>query len=382
MKHNRKVIFYVSGHGFGHASRQIEIINALTAICPDVGVIVRTSAPRWLFDRGTTTPVTFAPGETDTGVVQINSLQVDPSASVRLAWQFHHTLKERAKEESLLINRCGVTLVVGDIPPLAFASAALARLPSVAIGNFTWDWIYQHYQNQLSLPPQLLPTIRNAYASAELAWELPMSAGFERFPHIIKTPLVARHARRQPADTRKALGLPIEQTLILVSFGRYGLNTVDWNTTTRSGDFGIILTRDPVDRGPALPNPEANHRLYSIDLPAIAARGFGYEDLVAAADIVISKPGYGIIAECAANDTALIYTSRGDFAEYNVLVENMPKLLKCTYLEQNNLFAGQWAEAVHRVLAQPPVPRPRTDGAHIIAQGLARQLESGPPAGS
>ena len=373
MKQNRKVIFYVSGHGFGHASRQIEIINTLTALHPDVGVIVRTSAPRWLFDRGTTTPVTFAPGEPDTGVVQINSLQVDPSASVRLAWKFHRTLEQRAKEESLLIKHHGATMVVGDIPPLAFASAALAKLPSVAIGNFTWDWIYQHYQ---SLPPQLLPTIRNAYASAEIAWELPLAAGFEGFPRIIKSPLVARHSHRQPADTRKALGLPIGQTLILVSFGRYGLNTVDWDTASKSGDFGIILTRDTIDQGPTVPNPGSNHRLYSITLSAIAAQGFGYEDLVAAADIVVSKPGYGIISECAANGTALIYTSRGDFAEYDILVKNMPRLLRCTYLEQRNFFAGKWTRAVHQVLNQPPVPRPRTDGAHVIAQGLARQLES------
>jgi L-arabinokinase len=314
-------------------------------------------------------------------VVQINSLEVDPSASIKSAWQFHRRLEERAKEESVLINHYGATLVVGDIPPLAFASATLAKLPSVAIGNFTWDWIYQHYQSQLNLPPQLLPTIREAYASAELAWELPMSAGFEAFPQIIKAPLVARHARRQPVDTRKALDLPISQPLILVSFGRYGLNAVDWDTATKSGEFGIVLTRDPIDQGPPVLNLESNHRLYRIDLPATALQGFGYEDLVAAADIVLSKPGYGIIAECAANDTALIYTSRGDFAEYDILVENMPKLLRCTYLEQNELFAGQWTEAVHRVLTQPPVPRPRTDGARIIAQGLARQLESGPHAG-
>ena len=42
--------FYISGHGFGHASRQIEIINALGVRRPDVHLLVRTTvaalAPR------------------------------------------------------------------------------------------------------------------------------------------------------------------------------------------------------------------------------------------------------------------------------------------------------------------------------------------------
>jgi hypothetical protein len=39
--------------------------------------------------------------------------------------------------------------------------------------------------------------------------------------------------------------------------------------------------------------------------------GLRDEGLVAAVDVVVSKPGFGIIAECIANDTVLLYTSRG-----------------------------------------------------------------------
>ena len=47
-----------------------------------------------------------------------------------------------------------------------------------------------------------------------------------------------------------------------------------------------------------------------------------------AADVVVTKPGYGIIAECLANDTALLYTVRGHFIEYDVLVAAMPRFLR------------------------------------------------------
>ena len=39
------VSFYISGHGFGHASRQIEIINALGEASPSTTILIRTSAP-------------------------------------------------------------------------------------------------------------------------------------------------------------------------------------------------------------------------------------------------------------------------------------------------------------------------------------------------
>ena len=42
------IAFYISGHGFGHASRQVEIINAFAARRPDVPLFVRTSVAEWL----------------------------------------------------------------------------------------------------------------------------------------------------------------------------------------------------------------------------------------------------------------------------------------------------------------------------------------------
>jgi predicted glycosyltransferase len=82
------VAFYISGHGFGHASRQIEIVNALGVRRPDLRIVVRTSAPRWLFDRTVRVPITFVDGEVDTGVVQIDSLRLDEARTVERADQF------------------------------------------------------------------------------------------------------------------------------------------------------------------------------------------------------------------------------------------------------------------------------------------------------
>jgi len=113
----------------------------------------------------------------------------------------------------------------------------------------------------------------------------------------------------------------------------------------------------------------ADHDVVGDDpVEQLAPHGLGYEDLVAAADVVVSKPGYGIVSECIANNTALLYTSRGRFIEYDVFVAEMPRWLRCRFIAQEDLLAGDWAAAISALLAQPDPPdRARVDGAEVAA---------------
>jgi L-arabinokinase len=115
--------------------------------------------------------------------------------------------------------------------------------------------------------------------------------------------------------------------------------------------------------------------LFPLDEPAMYAQGLRYEDVVKAVDVVVTKPGYGIIAECLANDTALLYTDRGHFIEYDVLVAAMPAFLRCAYLPQATVLAGAWAPALDAVLAQPAPPtRPATTGAEVAAARILAMM--------
>jgi len=108
------------------------------------------------------------------------------------------------------------------------------------------------------------------------------------------------------------------------------------------------------------------------------AAGLRYEDLVSAVEVVVTKPGYGIIAECVANRTAMLYTDRGHFVEYDALVREMPRFLRCEYIDHESLFAGRWRDALRRLLCSPPAPeRPPTDGAQVVAGMIAEGLSSG-----
>ena len=204
------LVFYISGHGFGHASRDVEILNALHARALEVRLVVRTSAPRWLFDLTLTAPVDWQPRECDTGIVQLDSLRLDLDATLARADAFHRALDAHAAEEARFLQSAGADLVVGDIPPLAFAAAHAAGLPSIAVGNFTWDWIYGGYDEAAERCPGLVPRLRAAYAHAIEALRLPLHGGFDAIKNVTDVPFVARRSTRDPLQTRRRFGLPEE----------------------------------------------------------------------------------------------------------------------------------------------------------------------------
>jgi hypothetical protein len=366
------VALYISGHGFGHASRDIEIINTLGPhLPPRFRVLLRTAVPRWLFDRTLTTPVTLVEGECDTGVVQVDSLRLDEAATAREAAEFYSTFDQRVAREAALLRAHDTRLVIADAPPLACAAAAAARIPSVVLSNFTWDWIYSGYAEQFaSTAPDVIARIAMAYATAAAGWRLPLHGGFDTIDTVVDLPFVARQGRPEHGreGTLAALRIPAERPVVLSSFGGYGIRGFDHATLDCFDAWTVVIT----GREPNAPLPPGVTYVNEAELYDARLR---YEDLVAAVDVVATKPGYGIISECIANDTAMLYTSRGKFREYDVMVREMPRFLRCLFLDQQALLAGRWRAALDRVMALPAPPeRPRTDGAQIAARMIAATL--------
>ena len=374
------VFFYISGHGFGHASRQIEVINALQRARPDVDVVIRTSAARWLFDRTVRGPFILIDGAADTGVVQIDSLRLDEAATIRAAAAFCRTFGARAADEAVILREHGARVVIADAPPLACMAAAVAEIPCVVVSNFTWDWIYEGYAEQLSIAPDLISRIKDAYQRASAAWRLPMHGGFQTFDTIVDLPFIARHATHDRECVRKWLRLPTDVPLVLSSFGGFGLHGFDPYDLDCLNAYHIVITTSAGRADHAEPSSDsrtaASRQLHAVDEREIYELGFRYEDLVAAVDIVATKPGYGILSECIANDTAVLYTSRGRFVEYDVLVAEMPRYLRCEFIALDDLLAGRWRAALDAVRNAPPPPEdPDTHGAEVAASRILALLE-------
>lgn len=370
----RPLVWYTSGHGFGHASRDIEVINAVRDRRPDLPIIVRTGAKRWIFDLTLKTAVDFQPVEADTGIAQIDSLRLDEGETLRRAAAFYADFDRRVADEAAFLRSAGASLVVGDVPPLAFAAAEAAGLPSIAFSNFTWDWIYAGYGPDANGAPGLVATVREATAKAGRFIRLPMWGGFEMAPpdRTCDVPLVARQSVRAPAETRRALGLPENKKLVLLSFGGHGLKGLSPEAFAAFGDDYVAVLTGHLEMSEAA--ARSRRGVVEFDEQALYDAGWRYEDLVAAVDVVTTKPGYGIIAECAANGTAMLYTSRGHFVEYEVLVREMPAFIRCRFIPQGDLFAGNWRPFLDALLAQPKPAPANVEGASVVADEIVRWL--------
>jgi hypothetical protein len=197
---------------------------------------------------------------------------------------------------------------------------------------------------------------------------MPMHGGFDTVPRIIDLPFVAREptSDRSRDDIRQALHLPVGVPLAVVSFGGYGVEGLRLGNLDCTAAWAIVITGVT----PAVAGPRTG--VSFLDESLMYSSGLGYQDLVRAADVVITKPGYGIISDCIAGETAMLYTSRGRFAEYDVLVAEMPRYLRCRFLDQDALREGRWLAPLDALMAAPPAPeRPRLDGARIAAEMIA-----------
>ncbi len=356
---------YVSGHGFGHATRTAEVLRSLRARERDLPLAVCTSAPSFLFAGTVEPPLELRPVAGDVGLAQKDALTIDEQGTIE-AWRgFVADWDARIAAEAEWLRRSGARLVLGDIPPLAFAAAAVAGVPSVALGNFSWDWIYRHLARHTAGLEAAADWAAEAYRQADSLLRLPFAGDLRVFHRIEDVPLVARPPRAGRAAARHRLGL--EGVVVLLSFGGAGLPGLDLAV------FGPLTRYLFVVTG-ATGAGRLPHNVRRLDGTALAACGLEYPDLVAAADVVVTKPGYGIVTDCLAARTRLVYTDRGDFPEYPVLVAEMGQYLPAVFASNQEIRQGRLETALATVLGRAFPEPPRMDGAAVAAEALLRRL--------
>jgi hypothetical protein len=353
---------YVSGHGFGHSTRTAEVLRAVRERAHDLTITVCTSAPEFLFEGVVPPPLTVRRVECDVGLVQKDALVIDEEATVAAWRRFMEAWDALVAGEAAWLRSSGARLVLADIPPLAFAAAGEAGLRSVGVSNFSWDWIYGHLGSRLPALAEASAQAREAYAKADLLLRLPFAGDLSAFRRIEDVPLVVRRPPTPRPDARRRLGLD-DRPAVLLSFGGLGLPGL------RPAAFGSLVDCQLLLTGRAGDGPVPRN-LRRLDGGTLSALGLSYPDVVGAADVVVTKPGYGIVTDCIGSGTRLVYTDRGDFPEYPVMVAEMPRYLPCVFVSNDELREGRLAAAVEAVLALPFPDPPRTDGAAVVAEKL------------
>ncbi len=350
---------YVSGHGFGHATRTAQVLRAVRVLEPDLPIAVVSSAPERLFRSEVAEPFEYRALQCDVGLVQKDALVIDEERTVEEWRAFEVGSQAWTEQEVAWLRRVGARLVLSDIPPLAFDAAAAASVASVGVANFSWDWIYAHLARRVPALATAAARARESYAKAALLLELPFAGDLSVFPKRERIPMVARPQHRPRADTRRKLGLADGEIAVLLSFGGIGLPGFDPGVLSRLREFRFLLETDRED----LPS-----NVSALSDRVLAARGLTFLDLVGGSEAIVTKPGYGVVTDAVAARTPLVYTDRGDFPEYPVMVAEMPRYLATAYVSNDDLRAGRLDVPIRAALRVPPPPPPDLSGAEVAAR--------------
>jgi hypothetical protein len=353
--------YYITAHGFGHAVRSCEILRSLIELEPAIRPIVVSNIPDFLVEQNVGMRLPMRRARLDVGLIQRDDLRFDLDKTLSILKQLREDSTRIVEREKDFLRKEQVKLVVSDIAFLPFEAAEACGIPGIGISNFTWDWIYGAYTEFDSEWNRIISWIREKYEHCSLFLQLPMHGDCSACPRIENVPLVARKANRSGQEVRSILGLDGNRKIFLVSFTALELSEGAVERLETINNV-IFLYKSP------LVLPLSNAR--SLD-----ESGVSYVDAVAASDAVITKPGYGIVSDCLANGTPIIYTDRGIFAEYPVLVDEIERNLTAVYLHSRDFLVGNWGRAIEQIsLISRKVPNIPTNGAQACARRILESL--------
>lgn len=356
-----RLLVYISGHGYGHSTRVVALLEAVRRLAGPVEITLRTQVPAWLFEVALAPPYTHQVVQVDAGVVEADLLRQDLGATLTACRAFYGRLEAVLEAEVEAAAALAPDVVLFDIPPLAPAVAARLGVPSVGLGNFSWDYIYAAYADFDPAFGRLAAHCARLYATTDLLLQLPFAHAMVAFPDQVDLPLIARWPQHEPAATRAELGLAADdpRPVVLIVSRHAASGDAMLASLAASGRYRVLRfgaeTRPPAD-GLWQLGPEWQPR---------------FVDVLAACDAVVSKLGYGLVSECCTARTAILYPPRYDFAEYPLLVEGLAGRVPSRGLSEAEWLAGDLAGPLEALLAQPQVfAEERRDGPELGARAL------------
>ncbi len=355
----------ITNHGFGHATRAAAIADTIQKLCPDILLILATTAPRWLLASYIEGDFIHRPVAFDVGVVQGDSLTMDKAATLEKLQEI------RAKQDRIIANEVNflrqnrVGLILADIPPLATMIAKAAGIPCWMVGNFGWDFIYRAWGEAFF---EMADWIAAYFGQCDRLFRLPLHEPMRAFPHITDVGFTGGtprfdadtlHTALYPADRPIA---PIEKT-VLLTFGGLGLDQIPYHNLQNFPDWQFFSFGAA---GPDLPNliKITDHRYRPVDLMPLCGR-------------VLSKPGYSTFSEACRLGTPIVSITREDFAESPVLLQGIQSVVPHQILDPADFFQSDW-DFLHQPLTPPQASasgKPvAIDGNEAIAQAVINYL--------
>jgi UDP:flavonoid glycosyltransferase YjiC (YdhE family) len=355
----RRIAFFISPHGFGHAARAASVMEAMAEIESPILFDIFTTVPAWFFKHSNTFDFRYHSLLTDIGLIQMNPFQEDLPATVQHLKNFLPFDQAQIAPLAEKIRHMQSELVMCDIAPMGILIAGQADVPSVLVENFTWDWIYQGFEEAgLHEFNQYLQSIfsKATYHIQTQPICNPAAVDFSAAP-------ASRKIQTPSGEARQKLGLTESCKVIMITAGgvpkNYGfIEKLKNQTATHFIIPGASNSVDIQDNLILLPENSE----------------FFHPDLINASDAVIGKVGYSTIAEVYQAGIPFGYTARAQYRESEALVNFIENKINGFSIGQSEFNNGDWIHRIADLLALPRVQRDTSNGADQIAGFIANLL--------
>jgi len=295
----KKIVYYISDNGFGHASRGIGLIREL-AKYDDLQIIVKTGRPLEFIKTSlkNTSNIEFVYSKNDVGLVlKENSLQVNKSRlKEKLNTWVDNWDELVSREESLLANN-EVDLIISDITPWPLLVGKNLGIKTVGISNFTW---YEIYRDLLGLPPAVRK-IKNAYEQTDIFFKLPLNLEIKTVSNLQEVGFISRKIdNKEVKEIRRKIG--IDKKLVYIGIGKsVDLRMLNELNIQRFNEYNFLFSSGVDLQG---------DNIYIIPESVTETQNY-----IAACDYVITKPGWSTATEAILADVPLLLINRNEIIE-------------------------------------------------------------------
>jgi len=347
------IAYYITSHGYGHGVRTCTICNKLP---DDTRLFLKTMLPEQFFRKEITRPFEYVPRTFDCGCIQTDGVTVDIGRTIAAYTAIADANRSLLDSEVQWCTKNAIDVLVSDCVPFAFDVACAAKVRSMAITNFTWYDIYEDYIIDYPNFKPILTHIKKQYSQADVLLALEAALPMPYFKRRINIPLVGRVGTNRRAQICTMLSINPDKHIGLIYTGTYGMDTIPWKLLERFNDWHFIGVYP-------LPSNPSNFSLLSEEQCC-------YADIIASSDLMISKIGYGVYAECLLNGLPLLYVPREDFAEYPILEAGIISWGYGFGLHKSDFYGLHWDKVLANVITrQRPLPVV-SDGAQLCADEI------------
>lgn len=306
----KNIVFYISDHGFGHASRNIPIIRYILEGKSNIKIHIKTGINQGLFikdsikDLKNSKNVIFEFKNMDIGLLlKKNSLDIDQEKLEKKAEEYINSWNDLKKRESVFLKENNIDLIISDIVPWVFECSESLKIKSLLISNFTWIDIYKEY-----LSENICNKYKGVYKKAKYVflYDLYIKSMIEYLNNYEKVGLSCREFNLEKVEKIKE---KYSKPIVFVSVGR----SVDINKEVDVSDlnYNFICTE-----GINLKGDNVEYILKETD---------NTHDYIMASDYIITKAGWGTVSEALIGNKKIALLSREGVSEdrntINILLE-------------------------------------------------------------